>query len=172
MIESIKQAKLLKEQGVTTKDIEDKVGIARAYIPKLLELYEQMSDLQQVDDKNSDYVRIKKKRYLMKSIKLQHRMADIRDIYIEQLKVLKNKRKKISEYMDQAGDINDIKEELKNKQTMLNVTSSNLQHAEDGYEYLKQEVRWNYLIYFMSGIIFLGSLMVAAKYGGFIKVLL
>ena len=170
MIESIKQAKLLKKQGVTTKDIEGKVGIARAYIPKLLELYEQMSNLQQIDDKNSDYVRIKKKRYIIKSIKLQHRMADIRTIYIEQLNVLKNKRKKINEYMDQAEALHDIESELKNKQKMLSITSSNLQHAEDGYEYLKQEVRWNYLLFFMSGIIFLGSLMVVAKYAGFVKV--
>ena len=171
MIEKIKRGKLLREQGVPVKDIEVQIGISRNYIPKLLELYEQMSDLQQVDDKNSDYVRIKKKRYLIKSTKLQHRMKDIRVRYIYQLEVLKKKRKKIREYMDEAGELNDIKEELKNKQTMLNVTSSNLQHAEDGYEYLKQEVRWNYLFSFMGGIIFLALFMIAAKYSGFIKVM-
>ena len=154
MVNSIKKAKLLKEQGVSVKDIELQVGISRNYIPKLLELYNEMSEMQQVDDKNSEYVRIKKKRYMLKSIKLQHRMADMRKQYIESMQVLTSKRKKIRKYLDEAEEISDLLSELKQKQLMLNVTSSNLQHAEDGYEYLKQEWNYNKIIYFLGGVLF------------------
>lgn len=152
MIEEVKKAKKLKEQGMSTKDIEDEISISRNYIPKLIELYDEMSQVQLLDDKNSEYVRIKKKRYMMKSIKLQHRMSDLRNFYIDSLRVLKKKRKKIREYLDDQEEVVDLKRELYEKQKMLNVTSSNLQHAEDGYEYLKQEWNYNKAIYFIFGM--------------------
>lgn len=172
MLEGVIKAKSLKEQGVTVVNIESEVGIARAHIPKLIQLYEQMSNLQMLDDKSSEYVRIKKKRYLMKSIKMQHKMADIREMYLKQLAVLKNKRNKMIDYMESVEELHDLRKELNAKQKMLDVTSSNLQHAEDGYEYLKQEVKWNYLIFFMSGVIFVGTFLVAAKYAGFLRVVI
>ena len=159
MLESIKKAKLLKEQGVTIQDIESKIGIARAYIPKLLELYELMSNMQKVDDKNSEYVRIKKKRYMMQSIKLQHKMNDLRDKYLKSREDLKEKYEKIREYMDKAEDIHDLKKELFYIHKMLDVTSSNLQHAEDGYEYIKRESMYSKLTYFIYGVG--GGLLVA-----------
>jgi len=170
MLDKVKKAKILREQGISVKDMESQVGIARAYIPKLLELYDQMSEMQQVDDKSSDYVRIKKKRYLMKSIKLQHKLSDIRKIYIRQLEVLKNKRRKVRDYIDQAEEISDIKKEAMYKQKMLNITSKNLQHAEDGYEYLKAEVRYNYFMWFMGGIIFSLLVLIVCGHFGLVSV--
>lgn len=169
MLNKVKKAKILKEQGVAVKDIEVEVGIARAYIPKLLELYDQMSQMQQVDDKNSEYVRIKKKRHLMKSIKLQHKLSDMRKEYLRQLEVLKNKRQKVRDYIDQAEEISDLKKEIMYKQKMLSVTGTNLQHAEDGYEYLKQEVRYNYAFWFIMGISFTFAVLIAFKYLGHYK---
>lgn len=163
LIKEIKKAKKLRGEGRTTKEIELEIGISRNYIPKLLELYDEMTSGEFIQDKNSEYVRIKKKRYMMKSIKLQHRMADMRKVYIRRLAVLGNKRKVLEEYLDKQEAIVDIKKELFYKQEMLNVTSSNLQHAEDGYEYIKQE--WNYskAIWFMAGISFSIALVVVVS---------
>lgn len=65
------------------------------------------------------------------------------------------------------GNVKDLKEELDNKQLYLNVTSKNLQHAEDGYEYLKREVKWNYLLYFMYGISFTFFVLALARSLGY-----
>ncbi|UCM99190.1 hypothetical protein LCX93_06500 [Sulfurimonas sp. SWIR-19] len=169
MIDKVKRAKYLREQGVKNEDITSDTGLNKNYITVLIELYDEMSQMQQVDDKNSDYVRIKKKRYLMKSIKLQHKLADIRKEYLRQLEVLKKKRQKVREYIDQAEEISDLKKEIMYKQKMLSVTGTNLQHAEDGYEYLKQEVKYNYAFWFIMGISFTFAVLLAFKYLGHYK---
>ena len=168
MIEKIKKAKLLKSNGTSVKDIEVEIGISRNYIPKLLELYESMSNMQKVDDKNSEYVRIKKKRYMMQSIKLQHKMNDLRDKYLKSREDLKEKYEKIREYMDKAEDIHDLKKELFYKQKMLDVTSSNLQHAEDGYEYIKREYIYSKILYFILGVSAGLLVAIVMRYFGFV----
>lgn len=159
-IEQIKQAKILHSRGETFKNIEESIGISRTVLPHLLELYDLFESRNVVEDKNGEYVRVKKKRYLLQKIKLQHKIADIRKEYIKQLQVLSNKRKKIRLFLDKQESYEDIKEELSQKQKMLEVTSSNLHHAEDGYEYLKREVNYNKAIYFIYGI---GFIFVAAS---------
>jgi len=159
IVNKVKKAKKLKEQGSSNSVIEDAVDIPRASVPWLIELYDEMNSVQVLDDKNGEYVRIKKKRYMLKSLKLQHKMADIRSEYLKQLHVLKNKRKKIRSFLDRAEQIKDLKQELFQKQKMLDVTSSNLQHAEDGYEYLKKDYFFNKIIYFTYGMAFVMAIV-------------
>lgn len=166
-ISQIKQAKELQKKGETFKNIEESIGISRTVLPHLIELYDLLENRNIVQYKNCEYVRIKKKRYMLQKIKLQHRIADIRKVYIDQLRVLTNKRKKLKEYLEQKENYDHIEEELHQKQTMLDITSKNLQHAEDGYEYIKRESNYNKAIYFLGGIGFVFfSLFVFKMAGG------
>ena len=110
-----------------------------------------MNSNQTVKDKDSDYVRIKKKRYMIKSMKLQQRMSDIRILFMKQLAILENKRKKISTLLDKKEEYEDIEQELHNKQKILELCRSNLQHAEDSYEYMKKDVFYSKILFFTYG---------------------
>lgn len=79
MLNKVKTAKKLKEQGVKIKDMEDDVGIARAYIPKLLELYEAMLEKEDVPVVNNpDYIVLRKQKYITLSIRIQNKLAEMR----------------------------------------------------------------------------------------------
>lgn len=151
-IQQVKQAVLLSSKGESFKNIEEATGLKRTVIPHLVELYNLLESQNVIDDKSSEYVRVKKKRYMMQKIKLQHKISDIRKMYLNQLEVLKNKRKNIRVLLDEKEDYDHLMRELKNKQLVLDVTSKNLQQAEDGYEYLKQEMNYNKIIAFLAGV--------------------
>jgi len=61
-------------------------------------------------------------------------------------------------------EVSNLEKEIKYKQQMLNVTSTNLQHVETGYEYLKVEVKYNYVFWLMMGIAFRALVLVGLKY--------
>jgi len=170
MLNKVKKAKELKEQGIKVKDMEDQIGIARAYIPKLLELYDAMSDKENMPVVNNpDYVVIRKQKYITLSLRIQNKFDALRKEFVDTKRVLQREKGKLLKAKYSFIDVKDMKEEMDTKQLMLNVTSKNLQHAEDGYEYLKQEVHWNYFFYFLGGIAFTLFLMIVARETGFIK---
>lgn len=173
-IEQIKQANLLHSRGETFKSIEESTGISRTVLPHLLELYNLFENTTILEDnKSSEYVRVKKKRYMLQKIKLQHKIADIRKMYMQQLNVLKQKRKKLQKLADKQEDYDHLQKELSAKQLMLDVTSKNLQQAEDGYEYLKREVNYTKAISFIAGIGFVFFCMFIFKMlGGDIRIVL
>ena len=152
MLEKIKIAKKLKEQGKSSKDIELDIGLSRNYIPKLLELYEAMSEKENVPVVNNpDYVVLRKQKYITLSIRIQNKLAEIRKEFLEMQKIIRSAKGKYLNAKYSYEDVRDLQEELDNKQLYLNVTSKNLQHAEDGYEYLKREVKYNYIFWFLIG---------------------
>lgn len=164
MLNKVKKAKKLKEQGVKIKDMEDDVGIARAYIPKLLELYDAMSDKENVPVVNNpDYVVLRKQKYITLSIRIQNKLAEMRKEFLEMQKIIMSAKGKYLNAKYSYEDIRDLQEELDNKQLYLNVTSKNLQHAEDGYEYLKREVKYNYIFWFLIGIGFTFAVLGTAR---------
>jgi len=153
MIEKVKKAKELKGQGVKVKDMEAEVGISRNYIPKLLELYDAMLEKEDAPViNNPDYVVIRKQKYITLSNKIQNKLVKMREEYLQRKRVIKMERNKLLKAKQSYGTIRDLHQELRHKQLFLNITSKNLQHAEDGYEYLKREVYFNYLIYFFAGV--------------------
>ncbi|MBU1658336.1 hypothetical protein KKG72_04700 [bacterium] len=164
MLELVKKAHMLKSQGMSMTEIESDIGIARAYIPKLLELYEEM-EAAPVKSNAADYVCIRKQKYILLSLKIQHKLNDMRLEYAKHKKILVREKSKLINAKYSLGDKRAIIEELEQKQLMLNITSSNLNHAEDGYEYIKQE--WNYTkgIYFLYGMGFI--MTIAIIYGNF-----
>ncbi|MDY3205942.1 MAG: hypothetical protein RBR70_12800 [Arcobacter sp.] len=165
-LETIKKASKMLSSGSTIKEIEEQTGIKRNYVSNLVKVYDLMQDRTVVADKNSDYVRVKKKRYMMQKIKLQHKIADIRKEYHKQLEILKRKRRKLYEYADKKEEFDDLLKELHNKQLMLNVTSKNLQHAEDGYEMLKRDHVVNKILAFVYGMGFVFFCMFLFKLAG------
>ncbi|MDD2567591.1 MAG: hypothetical protein PHS10_06360 [Thiovulaceae bacterium] len=165
-LESIKQAKKVVSDGGSFKAAEQLTGLPRAALPHMLKVYDLMQDRTVVADKSSDYVRVKKKRYMMQKIKLQHKIADIRKEYHKQLEILKRKRRKLYEYADKKEEFDDLLKELHNKQLMLNVTSKNLQHAEDGYEMLKRDHVVNKILAFIYGMGFVFFCMFLFKLAG------
>lgn len=165
-LEKIKQAKKIIAEGGSFKAAEQSTGLPRAALPHMLKVYDLMQDRTFVSDQNCEFVRVKKKRYMLQKIKLQHRIADIRKEYLNQLEILKRKRKKLYEYADKKEEFEDLKKELHNKQLMLNVTSKNLQHAEDGYESLKRDHVINKILAFMYGAGFVFLCMFIFKLAG------
>lgn len=151
-LDKIKEAKIIVNNGGTYKAAQEVAEVPRAALPYLLELLDLFENQKVVLDKNSEYVRVKKKRYMLQKIKLQHKISDIRKEYIKQLDVLRNKRKKIRVMMDKQEDYDHLLRELKNKQLILDVTSQSLSQAEDGYDYLKQEVNYTKVLAFLFGI--------------------
>lgn len=77
-IEQIKRAYEMHSRGETFKSIEESIGISRTVLPHLIDLYNLFESRNVVQDKNGEYVRVKKKRYVMQKIKLQHMIHDIR----------------------------------------------------------------------------------------------
>ncbi len=167
-INKVKTAKKLLENGETLRAIEREIDIDRKAIRYIVSLYDLMENQKTSPGKNSEYVCIKKSRHMIKSLKIQNRWAHLREYYIEKMAELKKKREELSEYIDKAEEIHDLKKELFYKQKMLDVTSSNLQHAEDGYEYIKREYIYTKIIYFLYGVA--GGLfsILALNYFGFI----
>lgn len=147
MIEEVKKAKDLLNQKVSLREIEDQTGITRTAVKDLVELYDLMNASRQLKDKGGEYVRVKKKRYMLQKIKMQHKIHDLRDRYLRELEVLKNKYKKTQDLIDKKEAIEDLELELHNKQKMLDITSSNLQHAEDHYEYMKKNMWITKILY-------------------------
>jgi len=164
MLEKIERAKNLKEQGKSTKEIELEIGVSRNYIPKLLELYEAMSDKENVPVVNNpDYVVLRKQKYITLSIRIQNKLAEMRKEFLEMQKIIMRAKGKYLKAKYSYEDVRDLQEEIDNKQMYLNVTSKNLQHAEDGYEYLKREVKYNYIFSFLIGIAFTFMLLATAR---------
>lgn len=167
-IKKVENAKNLLEKDNTLTSIERDTGIDRKAIKYVVSLYDLMQTENKKHGLNSEYVRIKKKRYMMQSIKLQHKMNDLRDKYLKSREDLKEKYENIREYMDKAEDIHDLKKELFYKQKMLDVTSSNLQHAEDGYEYIKREYIYSKILYFILGVSAGLLVAIVMRYFGFV----
>jgi len=164
MLNKVKKAKKLKEQGVKIKDMEDDVGIARAYIPKLLELYDAMTEKEDVPVVNNpDYVVIRKQKYIRLSILIQNKIAETRKEFLEMQKIIRREKDKLFNAKYAYGNVKDLADELNNTALVLNVTSRNLQHAEDGYEYLKREVKYNYIFWFLVGVTFTFTVLGTAR---------
>jgi len=155
LLDKVKKAKELKEQGIKIKDMEEDVGIARAYIPKLLELYEAMSEKNNVPViNNPDYVVVRRQKYINLSIKIQNKFEELRKEYTDYKRVMYREKSKLLNAKYSLATVKELKEELDTKQLFLNVTSKNLQHAEDGYEYIKKEYIYSKIQYFLIGVAF------------------
>jgi len=155
MINKIKKAILLKEQGKTIEDIAVDVEIARAYIPKLIQLYIEMESekLSSRDIITDDQVLISKSKYILSSIKRQKKFMYARYLLQLEKEKINDKILRLRIYLEKKESYDDLEEELWQKQKMLNVTSSNLQHAEDHYELMEKNLDFTRAYWFMFGML-------------------
>jgi len=164
MIKKVLEAKKLLEKKTSMSKVSVIVGINRQALQPLVDLYDELS-AQPVKPSSSDYVCIRKQKYISLSIKIQHKLNDMRLEYWHMQKELDRAKGKFIRAKHDYGERKRIIEELEQKQLMLNVTSSNLQHAEDGYDYLKMNYKWDMFYSFMGGIaFFLGVIYVVGHY--------
>jgi hypothetical protein len=153
MINKVIEAKKLLNSQTSISKISVLVGIDRRAIKHLVDLYDEMSEKGNVPVVNNpDYVVMRKQKYILLSIRIQNKLAEMRKEFLEMQKIISSEKGKYLNAKYSYQDVRDLQEEIDNKQLYLNVTSKNLQHAEDGYEFLKREVKYNYIFWFLIGI--------------------
>lgn len=171
MINKVLEAKKLLSTKTSISKISVLIGMDRRVIQPLVDLYDEL-EAQPIKSSSNKYVCIRKQKYIDLSIKIQHKLNDMRLEHERMQKALYAAKGKFIRAKHNFGVRKDILEELQQKQIMLNVTSTNLQHAEDGYDYLKMNYKWDLLYSFMGGIVFfLCTIWVFGEFFGKISII-
>ena len=142
MINKVKQAKSLRDEGKKNDEITEIVGIHKNYITPLIELYDEMkSQKPEWNLASSDYVMFRKQKYIKLSLDIQHKLNDIRIEYSRKKDKMDKHIKVLQTFLESKNTVDDLEHELFLKQKQLNTVSTRLDYVEDHFE-LQQQQMW------------------------------
>lgn len=148
IISKVEQAKVFTDQGLSNSKIGEALELDRQAVPFLIDLYDEMKKVPIVV---KDLVCVKKRLLMMRSVKLQHRIADFRIAHKVRLEELKKRKVKLIEMGYDLKHFDDLNDEIRIQQQTIVRTFNQFEQVEAELFEHKKYYKWNLGIAFLYG---------------------